>query len=285
MPATPGQPPVSANCAAASIAMKNRSPSWSATWPWRRLFANFSPRSAACCSGGRADRAAAQTHPEPASPRTCAPGNPCLGVMLPYTPLHHLLMQALGGIPLVMTSGNRSDEPIAYDDEDAVDRLAGIADLFLVHDRPIHVRCDDSVTRIVDGEELPLRRSRGYAPQPIRLPMACPVPILAVGGQLKGTFALGRSQHAFVSHHLGDLDHFDAYRAFRQRHRPVRKAVRHQAAVARSRFAPRLCLDPIFALAEYRPRRGGRQIRDCWPCSIITPTWPAAWPSMACRGR
>jgi hydrogenase maturation protein HypF len=143
-----------------------------------------------------------------------APHNPFLGVMLPYTPLHHLLLRAVDGVPLVMTSGNRSDEPITYEDRDAVERLAGIADLFLTHDRPIRVRCDDSVTRIVAGGELPVRRSRGYAPQPITLPLECPLPILAVGGQLKGTFALGRGRHAFLSHHLGDLDHFDAYRAF-----------------------------------------------------------------------
>ena len=143
-----------------------------------------------------------------------APHNPWLGVMLPSTPLHHLVLQAVDGIPLVMTSGNRSDEPIAYEDQDARQRLADIADLFLTHDRPIHVRCDDSVTRVVDGAELPLRRSRGYAPQPIAMPLACPVPMLAVGGQLKGTFALGRDRHAFLSHHLGDLDHYDAYRAF-----------------------------------------------------------------------
>jgi hydrogenase maturation protein HypF len=143
-----------------------------------------------------------------------APGNPFLGVMLPYTPLHHLLLHALDGLPLVMTSGNRSDEPIAYEDDDALRRLAGIADIFLIHNRPIHVRCDDSVTRVVGGLELPVRRSRGYAPQPITLPLTCSRPILAVGGQLKCTFALGRGSHAFVSHHLGDLDHYDAYRAF-----------------------------------------------------------------------
>jgi hydrogenase maturation protein HypF len=143
-----------------------------------------------------------------------APGNPFLGVMLPYTPLHHLLLRAVNGRPLVMTSGNRSDEPIAYEDADAFTRLAGIADLFLTHDRPIHVRCDDSVTRVVAAQELPLRRSRGYAPQPVALPFECPRPILAVGGQLKATFALGRGRHAFLSHHLGDLDHFDAFRAF-----------------------------------------------------------------------
>jgi hydrogenase maturation protein HypF len=142
-----------------------------------------------------------------------APGNPSLGVMLPYTPLHHLLLRA-AGIPLVMTSGNRSDEPIAYQDEEALQKLAGIADLFLMHNRPIHVRCDDSVTRLVDGIELPIRRSRGYAPQPVALPFECPYPILAVGGQLKGTFALGRGRQVFLSHHLGDLDHYDAFRAF-----------------------------------------------------------------------
>ena len=143
-----------------------------------------------------------------------SPANPCLGIMLPYTPLHHLLMKAVDGLPLVMTSGNRSDEPIAYEDADAVQRLAGIADTFLIHNRPIHVRCEDSVTRIVDGIELPLRRSRGYTPQPVPLPFTCSRPILAVGGQFKGTFALGRDSHAFLSHHLGDLDHFDAFRAF-----------------------------------------------------------------------
>ena len=143
-----------------------------------------------------------------------APRNPLLGVMLPYTPLHHLLLRTLDGMPLVMTSGNRSDEPIAYRDPEALAQLAGIADLFLTHNRPIHVRCDDSVTRVVAGQELPLRRSRGYAPRPIELPVVCPCPILAVGGQLKATFALGRDRQAFLSHHLGDLDHFEAYRAF-----------------------------------------------------------------------
>lgn len=143
-----------------------------------------------------------------------APRNPTLGVMLPYTPLHHLLLEALGGSTLVMTSGNRSDEPIAFDDRDARERLAGIADVFLTHDRPIEIRCDDAVTRWVAGSEMLLRRSRGDAPRPLELPIACRTPILAVGGQLKATFALGRDRKAFVSHHLGDLDHFEAYRAF-----------------------------------------------------------------------
>jgi hydrogenase maturation protein HypF len=143
-----------------------------------------------------------------------APGSPCLGVMLPYTPVHHRLLHEVSGIPLVMTSGNRSDEPIAIQDNDAFQRLQGIADLFLVHDRPIVVRCDDSVTRVVGRSELPARRSRGYAPQPIDLPVCCRQPILATGGHLKGTFALARGSEAILSHHLGDLDHPDACRAF-----------------------------------------------------------------------
>jgi hydrogenase maturation protein HypF len=143
-----------------------------------------------------------------------APANPCLGVMLPYSPLHHLLFHYLGEKPLVMTSGNQSDEPIAYRDDEALSRLSGIADLFLTHNRPIHVRCDDSVTRVVAGLELPIRRSRGYAPQPVAMPFECPVPMLAVGGQLKATFTLGQGRQAFLSHHLGDLDHYDAYKAF-----------------------------------------------------------------------
>ena len=143
-----------------------------------------------------------------------APRNPYLGVMLPYTPLHHLIFGAIGNVPLVMTSGNRSDEPIAYLDDDAQRRLGDIADMLLRHNRPIHVRCDDSITRSIDGVELPIRRSRGYAPQPTKLPIDCGIPILAVGGQLKGTFALGIGGHAIISHHLGDLDQFEAFRQF-----------------------------------------------------------------------
>lgn len=143
-----------------------------------------------------------------------APGNSWLGVMLPYTPLHHLLMRALNGRPVIMTSGNSSDEPMAHVDQDAFERLNGIVDLFLTHNRQIHVRCDDSVTRFVSGQELPIRRSRGYAPEPVTLPVALRRPTLAAGGQLKGVFALGRDRLAFLSHHLGDLDHLSAWQAF-----------------------------------------------------------------------
>ena len=145
-----------------------------------------------------------------------APGNPFLGVMLPYTPLHHLLLHEIPGMPLVMTSGNQSDEPIAYDDRDALARLGSIADFFLSHNRAIHIRCDDSVTRIVAGAELPLRRSRGHAPEPIGMPVRCSLPTLATGGQMKATFALARDHNAFLSHHIGDLDYYEAARSHSQ---------------------------------------------------------------------
>jgi hydrogenase maturation protein HypF len=181
-----------------------------------------------------------------------APANPYLGVMLPYTPLHHLLLRAVDGSPLVMTSGNRSDEPIAYLDDEAFSRLGSIADLFLSHDRPIHVRCDDSVTRVIDGGESPIRRSRGYAPEPVRLPISCPHLILAVGGQLKGAFALGRDRQAILSHHMGDLDHWDAYRAF------VRDIGLYEDLFAASPRAIVHDLHPDYASTNYARERATR---------------------------
>jgi len=142
-----------------------------------------------------------------------APGNRRLGLMLPYTPLHHLLMSAVPG-PLVMTSGNVSDEPIAYHDADALRRLAGIADAFLVHDRAIHIRADDSVVRISGGAESVLRRSRGYVPEPLRLRRSVRRPVLACGAELKNTFCLAAGDHAFVSHHIGDLENAEALQSF-----------------------------------------------------------------------
>ena len=135
-----------------------------------------------------------------------APGNPCLGVMLPYTPLHHLLLAECDA-PLVMTSGNISEEPIAFEDADAFDRLAGVADLFLTHDRPIAERCDDSVMRVVADKPTMLRRSRGFVPSPIHVVTEFPGHVLAVGGQLKNTFCCARNNSAFLSQHVGDLDH------------------------------------------------------------------------------
>jgi len=142
-----------------------------------------------------------------------APGNRDLGIMLPYTPLHHLLIEAVGR-PIVLTSGNVSDEPIAYRDEDALDRLAGIADAFLTHDRAIHIRTDDSVTRVFRGRPMPLRRSRGYVPEPVAVPGGFPRPVLACGAELKNTFCLAKERHAFVSHHIGDLENVETLRSF-----------------------------------------------------------------------
>jgi hydrogenase maturation protein HypF len=142
-----------------------------------------------------------------------APGNRSLGVMLPYTPLHHLLLAEVGR-PIVLTSGNVSDEPIAYLDDEARERLGGIADWFLTHDRPIHVRADDSVVRAFGGRELPLRRSRGFAPQPLGLPWPFPRHVLACGAELKHTFCLAKGGHAFLSHHIGDLENYETYRSF-----------------------------------------------------------------------
>jgi hydrogenase maturation protein HypF len=142
-----------------------------------------------------------------------APGNRWLGVMLPYTPLHHLLADDLGA-PCVLTSGNVSDEPIAYEDEDARTRLAGIADAWLAHDRSVRTRTDDSVVRVVAGRPMPVRRSRGYVPDALTLPRPATAPVLAVGAELKHTFCLATGPRAVVSHHVGDLENYETMRAF-----------------------------------------------------------------------
>ena len=146
-----------------------------------------------------------------------APFQTTLGFMLPYTPLHYLIMEPAEDFPevLVMTSANLSDEPIAYQDEDAFSRLGGIADAFLIHNREIYMRVDDSVTRIMNNQPVILRRSRGYAPNSIHLPFQTPQ-ILAAGAELKNTFCLTRDDYAFLSHHIGDLENLetlDAYEA------------------------------------------------------------------------
>jgi hydrogenase maturation protein HypF len=142
-----------------------------------------------------------------------APGNRQLGIMLPYTPLHHLLLAATTR-PIVLTSGNVSDEPIVYRDDEAKERLGGIADAFLTHDRAIHVRTDDSVARTFRGRPALLRRSRGYVPEPLVVTSGFPRPVLACGAELKNTFCLAQGQHAFVSHHVGDLENAETLRSF-----------------------------------------------------------------------
>jgi hydrogenase maturation protein HypF len=148
-----------------------------------------------------------------------APRSGELGLMLPYTPLHHLLI-ADAGTPLVMTSGNVAEEPIAFRDAEALERLAPIADAFLTHDRPIHTRTDDSVARAVAlprrRRPLLLRRSRGYVPDALELPLEAPVQLLACGAELKNTFCLAKGSRAWVGHHVGDLENYETLRSFRE---------------------------------------------------------------------
>jgi hydrogenase maturation protein HypF len=175
---------------------------------------------------GRVDDAAAALLASPARPivllprradadvaAAAAPGNRQLGIMLPYTPLHHLLVAAVGR-PIILTSGNVSDEPIAYRDGDALERLGGIADAFLTHDRAIHIRTDDSVARTFAGRPMLTRRSRGYVPEPVTVPGGFRRPVLACGAELKSTFCLAKERHAFVSHHIGDLENAETLRSF-----------------------------------------------------------------------
>ncbi len=143
-----------------------------------------------------------------------APRQNTLGVMLPYTPLHVLLFDE-GLPPLVMTSGNHSEEPIVTDNDAAREALAPLVDGYLMHNRDIHIRTDDSVIRVFQGAELPIRRSRGYVPFPVKLPFNAP-PILAVGGEMKNTFCLTRDNYAFMSHHIGEMGNYATLQSFEQ---------------------------------------------------------------------
>ena len=159
-----------------------------------------------------------------------APHNQFLGVMLPYSPLHYLLLNSIDKIyqsldVLVMTSGNLSNEPIVKDNAEALEKLASLADAFLLHDREIYVPCDDSVIRVFENHELPVRRSRGYAPIPVGLPFKLP-PVLAVGGELKATFCLAKDEFAFMSQHIGDMENLETLHAFEKSVEQMRKLFR-----------------------------------------------------------
>ncbi len=185
-----------------------------------------------------------QRKPESPIAKECAPGQGTLGVMLPYTPLHYLILDRgpltvdsetvhhPPSIVLVMTSGNLSEEPIATDNNEARERLASLADAFLMHDRDIHVRCDDSVVRVFDDRSLtvnrkspstvyrpssvyPIRRSRGYSPFPVKLPWEV-TPLLAAGPELKNTFCITNKNYAFLSHHIGDMENYETLQSFEQ---------------------------------------------------------------------
>ncbi len=188
-----------------------------------------------------------------------APGLGSLGVMLAYTPLHHLLCDLVQR-PLVMTSGNRSDEPIATDNDDARRRLSGIADAFLFHDRDIVARYDDSVVRVAGTAPVFLRRARGYAPLPLSLPIRSPRPLVAVGPHLKNTFTLVQGREAYVSQHIGDLENLETLEHWRAALTAYRTLFRLEPEVAvhdlhpgylSTRLAGDLGLERIIAVQHH----------------------------------
>jgi hydrogenase maturation protein HypF len=177
-----------------------------------------------------------------------APGNGFVGLMLPSTPLHHLLLEP--GDLWVMTSGNRSEEPICIDDDEALERLVDLADLFLLHDRPIHVPCDDSVVRVHGDRLLPVRRSRGYAPYPVPIGFSGP-PVLAVGGELKATACITTGSHAFMSQHIGDMGNLETLLA-------LERAVEHMMSLFATEPAALACdAHPRYLSAEWARRVAG----------------------------
>jgi hydrogenase maturation protein HypF len=157
----------------------------------------------------------ARRREDPGVAAEVAPNNPLIGLLLPYSPLHHLLL-AQADRPLVMTSGNLSDEPIAHRNEDALARLRGIADVFLVHDRDIQNRCDDSVARVIAGRPVVFRRARGYVPRPVALARPVEQPILACGAQLKNAFCIAVGDTAYLGPHVGDLENLETLQAFEE---------------------------------------------------------------------
>jgi hydrogenase maturation protein HypF len=178
-----------------------------------------------------------------------APNNPLVGLMLPYTPLHHLLMRETGR-PVVMTSGNLSEEPLAYRNDEAIERLGEIADLFLLHDREIVTRCDDSVARVIAGRPVVLRRARGYVPRAVRVTPGFEVPVLACGAQLKNTFCLGTGDSAYLGPHIGDLENLETNQAFEEAIARLERFLRTSPAVVAHD------LHPDYLSTRYARARG-----------------------------
>ncbi len=177
--------------------------------------------------------------PDNGLPNGLAPGLKTLGVMLPYTPLHILLSEPAPDFSdlLVMTSGNFSNEPIIYHDQIALQRLNPVCDGFLIHNRPVHIRMDDSVGRLERSHFYPIRRARGYAPNPILLAENVPQ-VFSAGPMLKNTFCFTRDQYAFISHHIGDLDNWEAWQSYRE-------AIEH--------YQKLFCLDPQIVACDCHP--------------------------------
>jgi len=205
--------------------------------------------------------------PRPGSPLApmVAPDAPLTGLMLPYTPLHHLLLRSAAR-PLVMTSGNISDEPLAYRNVDALERLAPLADFFLLHDRGIESSCDDSVARVIAGSPVLLRRSRGYVPRPVAVSPPFPSPVLACGALLKNTFCIGLRDSAYPGPHIGDLSNLAAYDAYVAAIDRMQKFLRVEPEII-----AHICIPTTSRHAT--PNRDRSRSRS--PCSIITRTSPA----------
>ena len=186
-----------------------------------------------------------------------APDNPLVGLLLPYTPLHHLLMHDVAR-PVVMTSGNMSEEPLAYRNGETLERLGGIADLFLMHDREVETRCDDSVARIIAGRPVVLRRARGYVPRAIAVPAGFHAPVLACGGLLKNTFCIGTGDAAYLGPHIGDLDNLETYRSFEESIARMERFLRVTPKVIAYDLHPEY-LSTTYALARPEPVKIGVQ--------------------------
>ncbi|MFW2383327.1 MAG: carbamoyltransferase HypF [Acidimicrobiales bacterium] len=223
-----------------------------------RDFVHLSDREAAeLCSPAR-PVVLARAASDPPVAAEVAPGNPLLGVMLPYTPVQHLLF-ARGVGPLVMTSGNLHGEPIVFRDADAVAKLGHLVDGILTHDRRIEVPCDDSVVRVVRDDLLPIRRARGYAPLPVSMPFAR-AEVLAVGGEIKNTFTVVSQRRAWISQHIGDMENLETLKAFEatssqlldfHRTTPEVVAVDAHPGYSTTRWARTGCLAPVREIQHH----------------------------------
>jgi hydrogenase maturation protein HypF len=182
-----------------------------------------------------------------------APDNPLVGLLLPYTPLHHLLMAAAGRA-LVMTSANLSEEPLAYRNAEALERLGSVADLFLMHDREIETRCDDSVARVIAGRPVVLRRARGYVPRGIGVATPFRTPVLACGALLKNTFCIGRRDAAYLGPHIGDLENPDTYQSFEDSIARMERFLRVKPEVIAHDMHPDY-MSTAYALARPEPTK------------------------------
>jgi len=218
-----------------------------------RALADIDDASATLLTGPERPIVLVARRPGAAVAAEVAPDTDLLGLFLPYTPLHHLLLAAVGR-PLVMTSANLSDEPICADEDEAVVRLRGIADALLVHDRAIATRCDDSVARVIAGAPTLLRRSRGYVPRPIALPRAVAAPVLACGAHLKNTFCVATGDTAYLGPHVGDLENLAALEFFEQAIARMERVLEVRPEVIAHD------LHPGYLSTRYAERRGGTRV-------------------------